>query len=44
MEGKIWLKRVLIPFWVVEMVWFICMLVISALDIQLRNYNQDAVE
>ena len=33
MQDTMWLKRVLIPFWVIEMLWLLATIVISALGL-----------
>ena len=33
MHDKMWLKRVLVPFWVIEMIWLIVLLALACLDL-----------
>jgi len=33
MQNKMWLKRVLVPFWAIEMLWLLATLVIAGLGL-----------
>ncbi|KAK5124029.1 hypothetical protein LTR85_002226 [Meristemomyces frigidus] len=37
MHDGIWLKRVLVPFWVVDLIWFLVILIFASMDVGLYN-------
>lgn len=41
MRDDMWLKRVLIPFWVVDLIWFIVLLGLSARDLYVLDDVDD---
>jgi len=43
MQDKMWLKRVLIPFWVVEMIWLIVVAILAGLETTiLSEYEEES--
>ena len=45
MPDKMWLKRVLVPFWVIEIIWLLATIVISTLGLYaVESYNNGGNE